>query len=127
MIRKIQAAGYSIWITRKPITGGKPTTPAKSAVMNRSIRLALPARNTVCSGCNSGYYSDEDLCRECRSEITPEEERIGTGKESAETLAEQCACNVPGILCELTDEDHRFIEKIRTKNSGLTAMIESVI
>jgi hypothetical protein len=24
--------------------------------------------------CNSGYYSDAELCRKCRKDITPEEE-----------------------------------------------------
>ncbi len=28
----------------------------------------------ICAGCESGYYSDEDLCRECRAAISPEEE-----------------------------------------------------
>ena len=28
----------------------------------------------ICCMCESGYYSDENLCTECRKEITPEEE-----------------------------------------------------
>jgi len=28
----------------------------------------------ICVECDSGYYSDETLCVECRKQITPEEE-----------------------------------------------------
>ena len=28
----------------------------------------------ICIDCNSGYYEDEELCKECRKDITPEEE-----------------------------------------------------
>ena len=64
----------------------------------------------ICGACESGYYADEDLCKQCRFKITPEEEEADR-KECAESLAEECTCGTVGRPCELSDEEHAFMKK----------------
>ena len=64
----------------------------------------------ICGACDSGYYSDAELCVKCRATITPEEEESDR-KEAAESLAEDCTCGTGGRPCELSDEEHEFLRK----------------
>jgi hypothetical protein len=36
--------------------------------------ICVGCEKRICCMCNSGYYEDAELCRECRKDITPEEE-----------------------------------------------------
>lgn len=36
--------------------------------------VCIGCQARICYLCDSGYYSDENLCNKCRKEITPEEE-----------------------------------------------------
>jgi hypothetical protein len=61
--------------------------------------------------CNSGYYTDAELCTDCRKDITPEE-LAEDSKDYANDLAEQCTCPAE---CELDEEDHAYIAKYAVK------------
>jgi len=72
----------------------------------------------ICGMCESGYYSDESLCTECRKDITPEELEEDR-KDAANSLAEECTCPKTAWLgsepndstCELSEEEHEYISK----------------
>jgi hypothetical protein len=71
----------------------------------------------ICGGCDSHYYTDEELCVKCECEITPEE-RARDLKEHADYLLDDCQCGVLGKTCELDADQHAFITEHATKADG---------
>jgi len=85
---------------------------------NISDEICVGCDRRICGECNSGYYSDAELCKTCRADISPKEEAQDR-KESAEEMAELCTCKIAGAPCELTEEEHRFVEKYGPQKAAL--------
>ena len=89
---------------------------------NEVMSTCIGCNKRICYECESGYYADVELCNECRKEITPEE-YADDCRGKAEELAEECTCpeklwtgsEINDSTCELTEEEHQFIAKWKTK------------
>ena len=77
----------------------------------QSDYMCVGCQRRICAMCESGYYADENLCSECRKNISPEEEAEDK-KEAADDLAKECSC--PAV-CELDEDQHAFIAKYGVK------------
>jgi hypothetical protein len=65
----------------------------------------------ICCMCDSGYYSDVELCTNCRANLTPEEEAQDR-EEEANSLKHDCTCPA---ACDLSEEEHAYITKYASK------------
>jgi hypothetical protein len=73
--------------------------------------LCIGCDRRICLMCDSGYYGDASLCKDCRKDITPEQEAEDC-KDAANDLKDQCIC--PGS-CDLSNEEHEYISKYADK------------
>jgi hypothetical protein len=88
----------------------------------QSHYICVGCERRICYMCNSGYYTDAELCTDCRKDITPEE-LAEDRKDYANDLAEECTCpktawtgSEPNdSTCELDEEDHAYIAKYAVK------------
>jgi hypothetical protein len=79
----------------------------------------------ICMNCDSGYYDDETLCKDCRAKITPEEEESDR-VEMANFLKTECTCpkqfytgSEPNdSTCELSDDEHDHIRQYASKEQA---------
>lgn len=58
--------GFSEWVNEKDA--------CELCGNEKSDYVCVGCLKRICCMCESGYYSDAELCDSCRDEITPEEE-----------------------------------------------------
>ena len=83
----------------------------------QSHYICVGCERRICYMCNSGYYTDAELCQVCRTNITPEEEEEDR-RDAANSLAEECTCPAEwnGVSsCELSRDGHEFVRKYAVK------------
>jgi hypothetical protein len=89
--------GFSEWVTAQDY--------CELCGNEQADYLCVGCDRRICMMCDSGYYGDANLCKNCRKDITPEEEAEDI-KNTANDLKEQCTCP---DACELSLVEHEYI------------------